>query len=154
MSRIQTGEFIEMRDLLANNISFHNQLEDFHGNIWPSTPAHLCPRLREVPSLSSWVYCFCAYIAVLTPDTCTRELLAYCRLIIREALRHGGTGWQEYGRTFCRQAAIDTSLPWNILVLGLQAAMLLGNCSSPPGLFVACARSWITALSVCPECYP
>ena len=94
VSRIQVGEFIEMRDLLADNISLHNQLEDFHGHIWPSTPAHLRPRLREVPSLSSWVYCFCAYIAVLTPDARTRELLAYCRLIIREALRHRGMGWQ------------------------------------------------------------
>ena len=60
VSRIQVGEFIEMRNLLADNISFHNQLEDFHGHIWPSTSAHLCPRLRKVPSLSSWVYCFCA----------------------------------------------------------------------------------------------
>ena len=82
VSRIQVGEFIEMRDLLADNISLHNQMEDFHGHIWPSTPAHLRPRLREVPSLSSWVYCFCAYIAVLTPDARTQELLAYCRLII------------------------------------------------------------------------
>ena len=67
VSRIQTREFIEMWDLLADIISFHNQLEDFHDHIWPSTSAHLRPRLREIPSLSSWVYCFCAYIAVLTP---------------------------------------------------------------------------------------
>ena len=107
--RIQVGEFIEMRDLLVDNISLHNQLEDFHSQIWPSIPAHLCPKLREVPSLSSWVYCFCAYIAVLTPDTCIWELLAYCRLIIREALCYRGTGWQENERTFRRQAAIDTS---------------------------------------------
>ena len=36
-----------MQDLLADNISLHNQLKNFHGHIWPSTPAHLCPRLRE-----------------------------------------------------------------------------------------------------------
>ena len=71
VSRIQAGEFIEMRDLIADNISLHNQLEDFHGHIWPTTPAHLRPRLREVPSLSSWVHCFCAYIAVLAPDART-----------------------------------------------------------------------------------
>ena len=33
VSRIQAGEFVEMRDLLADNISLHNQLEDFHGHI-------------------------------------------------------------------------------------------------------------------------
>ena len=46
VSHIQAREFVEMRDLLADNISLHNQLEDFHGHIWPSTPAHLrrrCP---------------------------------------------------------------------------------------------------------------
>ena len=113
-----------MRDLLADNISLHNQLEDFHGHIWPTTPAHLCPRLREVPSLSFWVYCFCEYIAVLAPDAWTRELLAYCRLIIREALR----------------PHIHSSLPWNVLAPGLQAATLLGNRSGPPGLFCALCR--------------
>lgn len=77
-----------MCDLLVHIIYLYNQLEDLQGHIWPSTTAHFCPRLMEVPSFSSWVYCFCAYIAVLAPDACTRELLAYCRLIIREALRH------------------------------------------------------------------
>ena len=49
-------------------------------------------------------------------------------------------GWQEYDRTFRRQAAIDTSLPWNVLVPGLQAATLLGNRSGPPGLFCGLCR--------------
>ena len=42
-------------------------------------------------------------------------MLAYCRLIIREALRHGGSGWQEYDRTFWCQVAIDPHLPWHSL---------------------------------------
>ena len=33
ISRIQAGEFVEMRDLLADDISLHNQLEDFHSHI-------------------------------------------------------------------------------------------------------------------------
>ena len=123
---------------------------------WPHLAIYpypsLRPRLREVPSLSSWLYC--AYIAVLTPDTHTRELLAYCKLIIREALYHGGMGWQEYDRTFRCQAAIDTSLPWNVLVLDLQAAMLLGNHSGPSDLFCGLCREPDHSTSVCPECYP
>ena len=77
---------------------------------------------------------------MLAPDARTRELLAYCRLIIREALRHEGSGWQEYDRTFRRQAAIDSSLPWNVLVPGLQAATLLGSRGGLPGLFCALCR--------------
>lgn len=44
----------------------------------------------EVPSLTSWVYCFLAHIVVQTSEAATRNMLAYCRLIIHEALHHGG----------------------------------------------------------------
>ena len=61
VSRIQVGEFIEMRDLLADNISLHNQLEDFHCHIWRSTPAHLRPRLRgSLPQFLGVVF-LCLY---------------------------------------------------------------------------------------------
>ncbi len=54
------------------------------------------------------MYCFAAYVAVQSRDPVTRDLLAYSRLIIREALRRGGNGWQEYDWFFRRQAAIDS----------------------------------------------
>ena len=108
-----------MRELLADNISY-NQMEDFRVHT-----SRLCPRVWEVPLLSSWVYCFAAYMAVLTPDPRTREMLAYCRLIFCEALRHWGNGWLEYDFTLRRQAAVDSSMPWHSLVPGLQAANIL-----------------------------
>ena len=70
-----------MCDLLADNIALHDQLEYLHGHT-----TSLNPRLMEVPSLASWVYCFAAYMAVRTEDLRTRDMLAYCRLIIH----HGG----------------------------------------------------------------
>ena len=125
VQRIQAGEFVEMRDLMADNVSLHSQLEDLHGlGSLIATPAGLRPRLREVPSLSSWMFCFAAYMAVRTRDPLTRDMLAYCHLIIREVLRHGNNGWQEYDWSFCRQVAIDNNLPWNMLLSGLQAATL------------------------------
>lgn len=84
------------------------------------------PRVRETPSLNSWIYCFVAYVAVRSRDPQTRDLLAYCRHIIQEALRHGGNGWQEYDRFFCRKAAIDTTLQWNTQLPGLQASTFVG----------------------------
>ena len=126
--RIRSNEFIEMRDLLTDNIALHEQLEAIHGPLLNvATPGALRPRLREVPSLISWVFCFVAYIAVQTEDEATRDMLAYCRLIIREGLRHGGQGWQEYDRGFRAQAAIDQSLRWNVLLPDLQAATTLGQ---------------------------
>ena len=68
-----------------------------------------------------------AYIAVWTQDKAMRDMLAYCRLIIREGLRYGRQGWQEYDRGFRAQAAIDQSLHWNVLLPDLQAATTLGQ---------------------------
>ena len=87
-------------------------------------------RLREVPSLVSWMYCFTAYVAIRTQDPLTRQMLAYACLIIREALRHGGGGWAEYDRVFRRQVSINPALPWNVLEPSLQAATILGQRTS------------------------
>ena len=62
-------------------------------------------------------------------------MFVYCRLIIPEALRHGGDGWLEYDRTFWCQAAVDPSLPWHSLVPGLQAATILNARPSGGGQF-------------------
>ena len=103
VKRIRSGEFVKMRDLLADNITLHDQLEDLHGHT-----TSLNPRLREVPSLASWVYCFAAYTAMCSEDSRTRDMLAYYRLIIHEALRRGGA----VGRSM---TAIDPHLPWHSL---------------------------------------
>ena len=139
--RIQSGDFVEMRELLADNISLFNQSSELHSiSAITAVPPALRPQIREVPSLISWVYCFAAYAAVRTQDPFTRDMLSYARLIIREALRHGGRGWQEYDRSFRRQLAIDSSQPWNILNPSLQASTLVGSSSGP--------RSWC---SLCHE---
>ena len=102
-------------------------------------------RLREVPSLVSWMYCFTAYIAIQTQDPLTRQMLAYARLIIREALRHGGGGWAEYDRVFRRQVSINPALPWNVLEPSLQAATILGQWMSEGMLCTICQECDHTA---------
>ena len=82
---------------------------------------HAILRLRDVSTLSSWVYCFLAYIAMRSDETMTRNLLAYARLVVRESQRHGGIGWMDYDRVFRQQAAID-NLSWNSIHPGIQAA--------------------------------
>ena len=63
------------------------------------------PHFREVTSLSTWAYCFLAYVALQTDDHQVRDRLAYARLIIREAQRHRGVGWLDYDKVFWQQAA-------------------------------------------------
>ena len=141
VQRVQSGQFVEMRDLLADNIALLSQLSSLHGaGTVPITTVQRTS-LREVPSLISWIYCFTAYVAIRTPDQLTRQMLAYARLIIREALRHGGAGWAEYDRVFRRQVSINALLPWNTLEPSLQAATILGQRSSEG-----------TFCSLCQEC--
>ena len=90
-------------------------------------PGSLKPRLREVSTLPSWIYCFLAYVAILAPDQATRDRLAYARLIIHQAQQHGGSGWQAYDRVFRQQAALDSTLPWNQLHPGIQASTMFGG---------------------------
>lgn len=138
VNRVQSGHFVEMRDLLADNIALVSQLSSLHGTVPLPLTTVQRTRLREVPSLVSWMYCFAAYVAIRTPDTLTRQMLAYARLIIREALRHGGGGWAEYDRVFRRQISINPALSWNILEPSLQAATILGQRTSEGMLCTLC----------------
>ena len=146
--RVQSGQFVEMRDLLADNIALMSQLSSLHGTIPLPLTTVQRTRLREVPSLVSWMYCFATYVAIRTPDELTRQMLAYARLIIREALRHGGSGWAEYDRVFRRQVAINPALSWNTLEPSLQAATILGHRSSEGVLCTICQECDHTA-SLC-----
>ena len=106
---------MDMHDLLADNFALLNQLSSLQGTVALPQSVVTHTRLREVPSLVSWPYCFNAYIAVCTSDPLARDMLAYSRLLIREALRHGGSGWLEYDRVFRRQLAINPLLSWNTI---------------------------------------
>ena len=140
MQQIQAGRFVEMRELLNDNIALHDQLEAVQGQTtFIALPASLRTRQREVSSLESWMYCFTAYMAVRTTDTFTRDMLAYCRLLIYQAMRHGGRGWIEYDRTFRRQCEIDSNLQWNGLLADLQASTILGQRQSN-GTFCSLCR--------------
>ena len=129
VQRIQGGHFVEMRDLLGDNIALTQHFE-LAANYFPTVlPSSERPRLREVSSLPSWVYCFLTYLAVLVQDQTVRDRLVYARLIVREALCHGGRGWLDYDRLFWQQAALDPSLHWGSLYPSLMASTVLSQRS-------------------------
>ena len=74
---------------------------------------------------------FLAYVSVLTPDTRTRDLLTYGRLVLREAQRHGSPGWQEYDKIFRQHAALDPAVKWNELNASLHASTVMTYRSGP-----------------------
>ena len=124
--------FIDMRELLPDNIALMERLEVF--------PAHVgqAPRQkgtqREVASIRSWVCAFTTYVAILSearPDL-TKGRLAYLRNIVREAGRFGVDGWRTYNYAFRSQAAAVPAMDWSelnpsLLLAFMPTSLLPGN---------------------------
>ena len=153
VEKVIARQFVDMRELLPDNISLLHRLESVQGPIPVQTLGPTRPRLRNVTTISTWVYCFLGYMAILTTDPRTRDQLAYARLIIREAQRHGGRGWLDYGRAFRQQAAVDPSIRWNTLFPGLQASTILGQTNSQASTFCTLCRGADHVQSQCALAY-
>ena len=103
MNRTHSGQFVDMRDLLTDNVSLLQQLDTYGGHhAFPFLPGMLKPRLRDVTSLPSWIYWFLAYIAIQANDQGVRDKRAYARLMVSEAQRLGGSNWLDYECVFRR----------------------------------------------------
>ena len=140
VTRIQSGQFVEMRDLLGDNVALSQHFEAVHSSLPAATllPLSTRPRLREVSSLQSWIYCFLTYIAVRTSDQTTRDWLVYARLMVRQASLHGGQGWLDYDRLFRQQAALDPTLSWNSLHPSLMASTILNQRAAGGSFCTVC----------------
>ena len=143
VQQIRAGRYVDMRDLLWDNVAVRRHFEDIQGGMGVHLlPISSRPRVRDVPTLASWVCCFLSYLAVQISDPSTRDRVTYAMLVVREAMRHGGQGWLDYDRLFRQQAALNPNLPWNVIHPELQATTILGQ--RPPG-----AGSFCT---LCQEC--
>ncbi len=99
--KVRSGAYVEMKELLGNNIALLSEVEIFNGlHHFMGIPGANKPHLREVSSLSSWIYYFLAYLALCCMDKETREHLVYAQLIVRETLHQGGKGWLIYDKVF------------------------------------------------------
>ena len=112
--KIQSLEFVDMSELLPDNIELQRRDD---GSTRTDTHASGAGRRRsrQITSLLSWVQCFATYTAVVGDRhpgrvTC---LLAYQRLIVREAQRNGGDGWKHYDGVFRKVAAANPLLNWS-----------------------------------------
>ena len=123
----RSGQFVDMRELLMDNVSLHQQLDTFGGHhAFPSLPGMLKPRhemWRAYPPgfIASW------HITIQANDQGVWDMLVYARLMVREVQRHGGSSWLDYDRVFHQQAALDPSLRWNTLHPEIQATTLVGR---------------------------
>ena len=131
VKKIQSQDFVDMPELLPDNVELMRREEDTARR----DPLSCSRRqLRRVGDLLTWVQCFSTYAAVLTekhPHR-VRELLGYLRLIARESQKNGGEGWRHYDTTFRKLAAADRSLPWNKPLPSLYATSFLAKRLASP----------------------
>ena len=117
-----------MRELLPDNLVLAERMETLPARVAPAKT----PEQREVGSLLTWVSSFATYIAVVAqahPDR-VADMLAYMRLIIREARKYGGNGWLTYDMVFwCNHER--KSDPWNYIDPSLHTAYI-GGQGLPP----------------------
>ena len=133
---------MEMHDLLSDNITLTNTLSR-RQTTFPQYYHRVAPPTGG-SSISSCLYCFLTYLAVLVQNQTIWDCLVYARLIVWEALRHEGRGWLDYDRLFRQQAASDPSLHWGSLQPSLMASIVLSQHSSTEsfcGLCKGCDHS-------------
>ena len=104
-----------MKDLLPDNVTARE-------NAQPQSPNQ--PRQREIKSVLTWISAFITYTAILTEafPARTKELLAYMRVILREARRSKDNGWLSYDRIFRQNAVTNPLVSWANLDPSLHAS--------------------------------
>lgn len=141
LDKMRSGKFIEMKELLQDNMMLAAQVEELQGPLSMHVIGAARPRLREITSLPTWCYCFLGYAAAMTSDPVTRDHLAYARLIIRQAQGQGGLAYLDYDRAFRQQVAADPSIRWNTLNPSLLASTVLGHRSTGARYFCTLCRA-------------
>ena len=121
VKKIQAMEFINMRELLPDNIALSERLEAL-----PRAALQQAHAQREIDSLLTWTGAFLMYVAVMNdahPEK-TKSLLAYMRSLVEEARRNEGFNWRRYDTIFRRNAGADKDKDWATLDHSLHAACL------------------------------
>lgn len=134
--KIQALEFVDFAELLPDNRELLRRMEATDKS--QSSASQSKSKLRQVSSITSWAQCFMAFAAILLsahPEMLV-DLMAYGKLVMREAARHGGEGWKLYDTLFRQMKAAKKSLPWSELNGTLYATTFLAmrengtQCSS------------------------
>ena len=135
VKRIQA---LDMRELLPDNIALAERL----AVLAPPKP----PGEREIggdQALLTWVSSFATYVAVVAEVQPKRvgDMLAYMRLIVREASKFGGNGWLTYDSVFRRNQE-GLSTPWNVLDASLHQVYIANQLQHP----ASTAMRWTTCV--------
>ena len=133
--RVQALEFVEMRELLPDNIALAERMESLPSRAQAAKDAET----REITAFPTWVAAFTTYIAIVAEAHPSRvkDMCAYMRLLTREALKYGGRGWATYDAVFRRNRA-GTDTPWDQLDPSLHIAYIISQADTPLAPCTSC----------------
>ena len=126
VAKIVKGDYVDMAELLRDNIEAERRRATDSSAAGLSTSQ---ARRREVPDFLSWLQCFGVYVGIVAthkPEK-LRQLMAYQTLMIREARRCGGDGWQGYDTMFRQLAATVPSTDWGQLNSALYTVTFMAQ---------------------------
>ena len=115
VAKILQGEYVEMAELLQDNIALDNKLATAHSE--GVSTGHLKSNKKrelteDVHGLLSWIECFNIYSSVLQTKypSLAKPLAAYATMMVKEAQWFGFRGWLQYDRLFRQHATKDPTL--------------------------------------------
>ena len=124
--RIQDGHFINMADLLPDNLEAINSTDDD-----PSLNTKC--KQQDVTQIMDCIQCFSTYIAGIShakPDRVV-DLIAYLNLIINSQRCFQDFDWASYDRQFRQKASANPTLQWGNME-GTLWNLSCFNCSTRP----------------------
>ena len=126
VAKIIKGDFVDMAELLRDNIEAERRRAMGDTSSCPNASR---PQRREVPDFMSWLQCFGTYVAVVANHKPERikQLMAYQTIMIREARRCGGAGWQGYDTMFRQLAATTPDTDWGQLNSALYTVTFMAQ---------------------------
>ena len=112
VQKIRNNEFIELADLLGDNLSEEKS---------PDKSKDSKRKKRKIANILQWVECFNAYVTILNQPDRISDLLAYSSLIVHAARKFKGENWIAYDRNFRKQAAATRNKKWADIDMSLWA---------------------------------
>eukprot|EP00118_Oscarella_pearsei_P015172 m.134838 g.134838 ORF g.134838 m.134838 type:complete len:404 (+) comp38153_c0_seq5:512-1723(+) len=109
VARIQKGEYIDMKELLPDNVDLLRQEASISTDGKVTDAAR--NSLRKVQSIVTWARCFVSYAVVRAAANPASypDLMLYLRMMLEEASRCGGEGWKHYDILFRKWVAKSPS---------------------------------------------
>lgn len=128
--KIRRGDFVDMAELLRDNMEAERRRAKEGGSSCSSSGLQPLPSRRElVPDILSWIQCLGVYACIVAnvhPEK-VQQLLAYQTMLVHEARRCSGNGWQIYDTMFWQKVANDSQADGSKLNSSLYSVTFMAH---------------------------